>query len=148
MRCAEVKKHLEDWLAGKQSPPELVTHLAECRHCKQLASEFGRLRGWLELLRQEPPTLAPAFWVRLRQRLEAAQQRQEAFWAAFNALAQRAALGLAVLLLVVSLLSLRQPPPLSIAGLEPAQDSFVVANGEITRDQVLLSLVTEMESWP
>ena len=147
MRCAEVEKHLEDWLDEKQGPPELVAHLAECRRCGQLAAELGRLGGWLDLLRQEPPTLDPAFWVRLRQRVEAARQRQEAFWAAFNALAQRTALGLAVLLVVLSLLNLRQPP-LSIADLEPAQETFIIANGEITRDQVVLSLVAETESWP
>lgn len=148
MRCAEVEKHLEDWLDGKESPRELVTHLAECRRCRWLAAGFGSVRTWVKLLRQEPPTLDPAFWTRLRQRVEAASQPQEALWAAFNTLAQRTAIGLAVLLLVLSLLGLRQPRPLSITELEPVQENLLAGNGEMTRDQVLLSLAAETESGP
>lgn len=148
MRCAEVEKHIEDWLDGKESPRELVTHLAGCRRCRWLAAEFSSVRTWVRLLRQEPPTLDPAFWARLRQRVEAASQHQEALWAAFNTLAQRTAIGLAVLLLVLSLLGLRQPRPLSITELEPVQENLLAGNGEMTRDQVLLSLAAETESGP
>jgi len=148
MRCTEVEKHLEEWLERKESLPELATHVAECHRCWQLATGFGNVQTWLNLLRQEPPTLDPAFWVRLRQRIEAASQRQEVFWAAFNTLAQRTAVGLAVLLLLLSLFGLRQPQPLSITELEPVQEDLLAANGEMTRDQVLLSLAGETESWP
>lgn len=138
MRCREVEGYLEDWLDGKGSP-ELVAHLRECARCRVHAEKVRGLGPLLAMLRQQPLTLDAAFWVRLRERIEAVQ-RQEAFWTAFNLLAGRTAAVLAVLLLVLSLLTIRQPQPASITGVEPIQETSLLPNGEMTSDQILLSL--------
>lgn len=139
MRCRELETCWEDWLEGRGSP-ELVDHLRTCPRCRVLAEEIRALPPLLASLRREPPTLETAFWVRLRERLELATQRHEAFWAGFNLLAERAATILAVMLLGLLLLTLRQPRPESITGAELAQDTPIVAEDHLTGDQVLLSL--------
>lgn len=141
MRCHELESCLEDWLDGKENPA-LADHLRTCRRCRALAEEMQQLTLLLALLRQEPVMPEAAFWVRLRERMELAERGQEAFWVAFNQLAGRTAAVLAAILLVLGLLTLRQPQPASIAGIEMVQEASLLPNGEMTSDQVLLSLAT------
>lgn len=139
MRCKDLDRRLEDWLDGK-ADPELVVHLGECVSCRSLAEELRRQAPLLAGLRQQPPELGAAFWLRLRERMAEADQRQEAFWAAFNLLAARAAAVLAAMLLALTLLTFRQPRPSSLTDIELPQEASVLANGDMTRDQILLSL--------
>lgn len=139
MRCREVESHLEDWLKG-QASPEFVAHLGTCARCRNLAEQLHRSVPLLADLRQPPPQLDPGFWIRLREKIESAGERQEAFWTAFNLLARQAAAVLAALLLVLGLLTLRRPPPESITGVELAQEGNGLPAEEITSDQVLISL--------
>lgn len=97
------------------------------------------LRPLLGELRAESPQLSPAFWARWRERVETTG-REEAFWAAFNLLAGRTATVLAALLLVLSLLSLQQPEPASITGIEAAQETAVPPGSQMTGDEILVSL--------
>ncbi|MBI4461824.1 MAG: zf-HC2 domain-containing protein [Acidobacteria bacterium] len=139
MPCRQLQTQLEDWLEGKESP-ELRAHLRTCEGCRQLAAELRETPGLVAGLRQPAPTLDVAFWVRLRERIEAVEQKQS-FWAGFNLLASRAAAVLAVALLLLSLLTLRQREPVSVTGVELAQDVTLLPAEELTQDQVLLSVV-------
>jgi len=144
MRCQELEQQWEEWLEGRDAP-ELAVHLQACAHCRAVAEEFRGLNAMIPLLRHEPPALAPGFWLRLRERIETTG-RQEADWAAFNFLAGRAAAVLAALVLVLSLLTLRQQPLTSVTGIEAVQEASTIpnvelSNGELTQDQVLVSLV-------
>lgn len=138
MRCRELETRLEDWLDGKGSP-ELEAHLRTCAACRSLAEQAQQLQPLLATLRQEPGTLDAAFWVRLRERIKSTRT-EEAFWTAFNVLAARAAAVLAVLLLALGLLTLRQPQPEMAVGAEAAQEVSLLAGGQLTHDQILLSL--------
>lgn len=138
MRCRELESYWEDWLEGKESP-ELIIHLRACARCRVHAEKVRGLGPLLAMLRQQPATLQAAFWVRLRERIESAR-RQEAFWAAFNLLAGRTAAVLALVLLVLSLLTLQQPQPASVTGIELTQEASLLPSGEMTSDQILLSL--------
>jgi predicted anti-sigma-YlaC factor YlaD len=144
MRCQQLEQQWEDWLEGRDAP-ELAAHLQACADCRTMAAELRGLNAMVPLLRDEPPALAPGFWLRLRERIEATE-RQEAYWAAFNFLAGRAAAVLAVLLLVLSLLTLHQQPLTSVTGIDTVQETSTIpnvelSNGELTQDQVLVSLV-------
>jgi len=144
MRCQQLEQQWEQWLEGRDAP-ELAAHLQACAHCRSVAEGFRGLNAMFPLLRHEPPVLAPGFWLRLRERIETTD-RQEAEWAAFNFLAARAAAALAVLLLVLSLLTLRQQALTSVTGIEVVQEASAIpnvelSNGELTQDQVLVSLV-------
>lgn len=138
MRCRKLEAYWEDWLDGKEAP-ELAQHLRDCAPCSALAQEMQELRPLLAELRAESPQLSPAFWARWRERLETTG-REEAFWDAFNLLAGRTAAVLAALLLLLSLLSLQQPEPTSITGIEVAQETALPPGSQMTGDEILVSL--------
>lgn len=141
MSCRRLETQWEDWLEGKETP-ELAAHLRTCERCHQLAAEMRETPGLVAGLRRPAPTLDPAFWVRLGAQIEAMEQQST--WVAFNLLASRAAAVLAIALLLLTLLTLREPEPASVTGIELAQEASLVPGEELTQDQVLLSVV-EME---
>jgi hypothetical protein len=146
VRCRELPWFLEEWLEG-QEIPDLSRHLESCARCRGVTQE---VRQWSRLLRgarQEPSELSAGFWVRLRENLGAVDQRQQALWAAFAWLAQRTAVVFAVLLLLLGVLSRRPLPVTSITGAELTAEVGAFSGAELTRDQILLSLL-EPEAEP
>lgn len=155
MICSQVEKHWEEWLSGK-SLPELERHLEGCPRCRQQADELVRTSAWVGLLEQEPGVPGPAFWVRLRQRLEEGERVADP-WEALGWMGARAALVLGVILLLVTLgVWLRAPATApAVADYDARQTNLddrpiivPVGYSELERDQVVLTLVAQTEPQP
>jgi len=151
MRCKELEQYWEEWLRGS-APAELAEHLERCPACRQLTAELERTAAWLASLGEEPALPGPAFWARLRQRLEA-EERAGDLWASLNWVAARAALALAVLAFFLTLGVLLEPPA-AVADFDTPQGYLAEttgvagANGQLNRDQVVLTLVAYQEPQP
>ena len=149
MNCKRFEQEWEGWLRGEASR-DFLEHLRECRACASQAVELARTRDWLTPLRQEPPLPPVAFWVRLQERLEA-EDRAGDFWTALNWVAARATLALVVVVLLMTLGALLEPSPAAVADFDAPQPYFeenrgvVLANGQLNRDQVVLTLVAYQE---
>lgn len=149
MKCSELEQHFEQWLGGSEAPA-LAEHLRQCPRCRQLAEELSRTSGWLSALSLEPPEPGPAFWPRLRERLEVADRGADS-WTSLVWLARRTAPVLTALALVLALWVLSRPAPPEIpfdapqAYLEDSTLPGPGANGQLDRDQVLLTLVAQKE---
>ena len=150
MSCKRFEQEWEGWLRG-QASRDFLEHLGECRACADQAAELGRTREWLAPLRQEPPLPGAAFWARLAERLEA-EDRAGDFWTALDWVAARATLALAVLVLLLTVgVLLESPAPAAVAEFDAPQPYFeenrgvVLANGQLNRDQVVLTLVAYQE---
>lgn len=149
MTCRQMEGYWEEWLGGA-APPELERHLEACAACRQRAAELTRTSHWLALLQQEPVEPDPAFWVRLREQLEQREQAAQ-FWSALAWMAGRAALALAVLLVLFTLGVVLRPPEPALADFDAPQaylespTGVPVANGQLNRDQVVLTLVAYTE---
>lgn len=150
MRCKDIEQHWEDCLAG-EATPAFVQHLRECPRCRALAEELTPTARWVSALRLEPPELGPAFWARLQERLEESGRPLD-FWATLASVAGRTAWALAVFLLLFALWVLRDPAEPSTVAAFDAPQNYVedgtlppVANGQLDRDQVLLTLVSQPE---
>ena len=153
MKCDELEKYGEEWLSGTTSP-ELDQHLEECPRCRQQAADLARTSRWLPLLRREPPEPGPAFWTRLRQRLEESERGAD-FWEALSWVASRAALELAAVVLLLGLGMLFESPAPAGADFEAPQTygddvatGIPVSNVPLNRDQVVLTLVAQTERQP
>jgi len=150
MNCKQFEALWEDWLAGRPAPA-LVDHLRDCEACRAVAEELQQSSAWLATLKQAPPEASPAFWVRLREALEAREQRAE-FWAALARVAGRAAVTLAALVLLFTVFVLETPPQPAVAEFgapptyvdDPAA-GLAAGNGRLNRDQVVLTLVAQRE---
>ena len=149
MSCRRFEPEWEGWLRG-QASRDFLEHLGECRACADQAAELGRTREWLAPLRQEPPLPGAAFWARLAERLEA-EDRAGDFWTALNWVAARATLALVVVVLLMILGALLEPAPAAVADFDTPQayleeaSGVTVANGQLNRDQVVLTLVAYQE---
>ena len=149
MSCKRFEQEWEGWLRG-QASRDFLEHLGECRACADQAAELGRTREWLAPLRQEPPLPGAAFWARLAERLEA-EDRAGDFWTALNWVAARATLALVVVVLLMILGALLEPAPAAVADFDTPQayleeaSGVTVANGQLNRDQVVLTLVAYQE---
>ncbi|HSC77856.1 MAG TPA: hypothetical protein VLB32_04775 [Candidatus Acidoferrales bacterium] len=152
MKCTELEAHWEDWREGK-APAALEEHLRECAHCRELAAELARTSSWLALLQQEPPEASPAFWPRLREQIEE-RERGRDFWAALGWAAGRAALGLTVLVLALTVGMVWEITRAEVAEFDGPQVYLQDApgavplptNGRLDRDQVVLTLVLQAEA--
>jgi len=149
MSCKRFDQEWEVWLGG-QASRDFLEHLGRCRACAEQARELEQTHEWLTPLRQEPPLPPPAFWARLVERLEA-EDRGADFWTALNWVAARATLALVVLVLLMTLGALLEPAPAAVADFDAPQPYFeenrgvVLANGQLNRDQVVLTLVAYQE---
>lgn len=150
MKCREVEQLWEEWLSGG-SVPLLEQHFRECAGCRELAAELARTPAWLALLREEPREPGPAFWIGLQERLEETRFRWD-FWTTLGWAASRAAVVLAVLVLLFAVAVLQAPPEPAMAEfdappiyVETAAGNVPVANGQLNRDQVMLTLVAQVE---
>lgn len=152
MTCKQVESYWEHWLAGDVTS-ELVRHLEACPRCRQQARELARASGWVRLLKQEPPQPGPAFWARLRHRLEESERAEE-FWSELSWVAARAVLSLVALvfLLGLGLLFQSAAPRLtefdSPPGYLDETTGVATTNGQLNRDQVVLTLVAYREPQP
>lgn len=149
MECRDVENLWEDWL-GRGGSPLLERHLRECPRCRELASELARTSDWLSLLAQPPPEPGPAFWGRLRQRLQEREKGAD-IWTALGWAGARAAVALALLVLLLVVVVSRELPRSEVAEfdapqiyLEDSPGSVPVTNG-LSRDQVVLTLVAQTE---
>lgn len=147
MSCRQFEEHWEEWLRGTP-PPELTRHLEACAACRRQAEELKQSSAWLAALRVETPPPGPAFWARLRERLEAPGAAAD-FWEGLSWAAARAAWALAVLVLLLGLGVLLEPAPTAEfdqpLGYLEESSGVAVANGQLDRDQVVLTLVAYQE---
>lgn len=149
MRCGELERFWEDWLSGN-APAEVDQHLKSCPRCCALANGLTQTSRWLALLRQEPPEPSAAFWARLRQRLEETERHAD-FWTALTVAAGRAAVALAVLVLLLTVWIMRQPSEPAVAEFDTPQiyleetAGLPVGSQQLTRDGVVLTLVAQTE---
>lgn len=151
MKCKELNKRWEDWLSD-DAPPGFEQHLRVCRRCQGWAEGLARTSEWMSALRLEPPEPGPAFWARLRERLQESERGPDV-WTELSLLAGRAAVALAVLVLLLAFWVLGQAPaPSAVAAfdapqtyLEAAAGPLPPVNGQWNRDQVVLTLVVQPE---
>ena len=149
MKCSELEKHWEEWLA-ETAPADVEQHLRECPDCRELATELTQTSAWVGLLLQPPHEPGPAFWVRLKERLEEGE-RDADFWATLGWASSRMVLALAVVVLLVTAWILEAAPRPAVAEFDAPQTyvqaAAVVppANGQLNRDQVVLTLVAQRE---
>ncbi len=150
MRCRDVEQHWEDWLAG-EAAPAFLEHLRECSRCRALAEELAPTAQWVPTLRLEPPEPGPAFWARLRERLEESERGAD-FWATLTWVAGRAAVALAVLFFLLAFLTFGEPGESSAVAAFDAPQAYIEegdlpsgVNGPLDQDQVLLTLVSQPE---
>ena len=150
MKCADLKRHAEDWLSGA-APPEIEAHLRTCARCRRLAMEIAGTLPLLEALRTDPPEASLTFWARLEEGLREVDRKAE-FWSSLALSAQRAALVLGALALALGLWVWTQPAA-PVAAFDAPQvfiieDSSLpgpASNGALDRDQVVLTLVAQRE---
>jgi hypothetical protein len=131
---------------------ELEQHLRACAGCRERAAELEPTSHWLLLLTQEAPAASNAFWPRLREQLEAADRRRD-FSAVLVAFAQRAAAVLAAVVLLLTVGVLQESAESGVAEFDAPQTylgdvpgSPGPANGQLDRDQVVLTLVARAET--
>lgn len=150
MKCRQFERHEEDWQADR-APEAFARHLEQCADCRQQAETLERSAAWMELLRQEPPQLSPAFWVQFWER-EAASAG--AFWQTLIVMSRRAvlALALALFLLFAGVLWTTEPEEPAVAGFDSHQPYWVEVSGQTNgggngpnREQVVLTLVAQSE---
>src|SRR3972149_4785013 len=133
MSCKRFDQEWEGWLRG-QASREFLAHLGQCRACAGQAVELARTGDWLARLRPEPPLPATAFWARLGGRPGAGAPR---------------ALGVLVPLMTLGVLL--QPSPAAVTDFDAPQsyleesNGVAVANGQLNRDQGVLTLVAYQE---
>lgn len=150
MKCSEMERYFEDWLE-KAAPPAVEEHLRQCARCRELAEELSRTSAWLSVLSEEPGEPSPAFWARLRGRLEEADRGAD-FWTSLAGLSRRTVAVLTALALVLALWVLSRPePPVTAFDAPQAylDDSALPGpggNGQLDRDQVVLTLVAQREA--
>src|SRR3972149_6405380 len=110
--------------------------------------ELSRART--RLLGEHPLLPGSAFWGGLAERLEA-EDRAGDSWSALSWVAARATLALAVLVLLMTLGVLLQPSPAAVTDFDAPQsyleesNGVAVANGQLNRDQGVLTLVAYQE---
>lgn len=149
MSCAEFEKQWEEWLNGAASP-EMERHLEVCNRCRNLAAELPRTSQWVAALREEPREPEPAFWARLEEQL-GESQRDADFWAALGWASSRVVLALAVLAFLLAAWLMQAPPRPAVAEFDAPQTyvsaagAVSVQNGQLNRDQVVLTLVAYRE---
>lgn len=153
MKCGELKIYWEAWLAGS-APAEVEQHLRDCARCGAQSAELRATARWLAAAAVKPPEASPAFWARLRSELEAAEQRRDS-WAALALVGRRAAAALAGLVLLLALGYVKQASEPAVADFDAPQTlveeppgSVGPANGQLNRDQVVLTLVARAEPQP
>ncbi len=151
MNCKDFERNAETWLEGRAAP-ELAEHVQGCPVCAALAAELAGQRRWLPVLKLSAPEPGAAFWPRLNERL-AAQDRRGDFWAALGWVASRAAVALALVVVLLAIWVWREP------GVLPVQAAFdepqvylddgalpsPLSHGQMNRDEVLLTLVSQPE---
>lgn len=150
MHCAEFERYCEDWLNGT-APEEFEAHLRSCEHCRLAAEGISGTRAVFGLFREDPPEPTKRFWVRLENSLTESDRKAE-FWASLAFAAQRAAVALGVLAFALGLWLWTHPAPTVAAFDAPetflADDSSLPgpgANGQLDRDQVVLTLVARQQ---
>lgn len=150
MKCADFERYCEDWLSGAASP-EFEAHLRACARCRTAAEEFAGTRALFALFRADPPELSQGFWVRLEDGMAEADRKAE-FWTSLALTAQRAVVALGVLALGLGLWIWTHPAPPVAAFDAPqtylAEDSALPGpgvNGQLDRDQVVLTLVARQQ---
>lgn len=149
MKCSELEKHWEEWLEGAV-PAEVEHHLRECPRCRERAAELAQTSAWLGLLPQPPHEPGPAFWARLKQRLEESEQEAD-FWQGLTWVSSRVALALGALVLLLAAWVLQAPPQPAVAEFDAPQTYLQAAaalppgNAQLNRDQVVLTLVAQRE---
>ncbi|MBI2955916.1 MAG: hypothetical protein HYY26_01255 [Acidobacteria bacterium] len=150
MKCSRLKAQWEEWLEGR-GPAELEEHLRECPRCRELSAELRPTSSWVAALREEPAEPGPAFWARLRERLEESERGLE-FWPALGWAARRMAVGLAVVVLLLTVGLLKEAAESSEAEFDAPQaylevppGGVPVGNGALSRDEVMLTLVAQVE---
>jgi len=152
MKCSDFETNWEERLSGEKAAA-LEDHLRECPHCRELAGELARTSGWLALVQQEPPEASPAFWPRLKVRIEE-RERGRDFWAALGWAAGRAALALAVLVVTLTVGMFWQITHTEVAEFDGPQVYLqespgsvpLPTNGRLNRDQVVQTLVLQAEA--
>lgn len=150
MKCADLERYWEDWLGGT-APPEFEDHLRACERCRALAGGLAKSRTLFEILRHDPPEPSSAFWARLEASLRQADRKAE-FWALLALSARRATVALAALAMALGLWVWTHPA-LPVAAFDAPQTFLVddatlpgpATNGQIDRDQVVLTLVERRE---
>ena len=151
MTCKEMELNSEEWRSGT-APAGFEEHLRKCAACRELAQELGRTAAWLQAAWLEAPEPGPAFWPRLRARLEEADRRGD-FWAALGWAAGRAAVILSAVVLILTVWVWRESAPSNgqVAFDAPQsylEDSSLPGTGagrQLNRDEVLLTLVAQQE---
>ncbi|MGH9862356.1 MAG: hypothetical protein ACRD35_02930 [Candidatus Acidiferrales bacterium] len=151
MTCKEMELYFEEWRSGR-APAAFEEHLRQCVACRELAEELGRAAAWLGATALEAPEPGPAFWARLRARLEEADRRAD-FWGALGWVAGRAALVLSAVVLILTVWVWRESAPSNgqVAFDAPQsylEDSSLPGTGagrQLNRDEVLLTLVAQQE---
>jgi hypothetical protein len=151
MTCTELERYWEDWLSGF-APPEVERHIRQCAECRALAEELARQPAWLAQARLEMPEASAAFWPRLREAIEASEARSD-FWGALAWASARAAVALAMLVLLLTGIVLQQSSQTAVAEFDGPQVYLedppgavpLPVNGRLSRDQVVLTLVSQQE---
>ena len=151
MKCSELEPYWEDWLSGF-APPAVDRHIRQCEECRALADELTRMPAWLAHARLEMTEPSPAFWPRLREQIEASEAKTD-FWAALGWASARAAVALAVLVLLLGAVLLQQSSQSAVAEFDGPQVYLeetpgavpLPTNGRLSRDQVVLTLVAQQE---
>jgi len=78
LNCSKVRSVIDDLMTDEMQPA-VVSHISECRECRDHAKTHSRLR---ELIRDSHRVTAPAdFDVRLRERLQNRTSKPRNFWA-------------------------------------------------------------------
>lgn len=150
MKCADFERYCEDWLSGVAAE-EFEAHLRSCDRCRAAAEDLADTCALFPLFRAEPPEPSQGFWVRLEDGLTEADRKAE-FWTSLTLTAQRAVFALGVLALALGLWIWTHPAPPVAAFDAPqtflAEDSTLPgpgANGQLDRDQVVLTLVARQQ---
>ena len=150
MKCADFERYYEDWLSGVAGE-EFDAHLRSCDRCRAAAGDLAGTRALFALFRADPPEPSQGFWVRLEDGMAEADRKAE-FWTSLALTAQRAVVALGVLALGLGLWIWTHPAPPVAAFDAPqtylAEDSALPgpgANGQLDRDQVLLTLVARQQ---
>ena len=150
MNCHEAETYYEDWQEDR-APSEAAGHIEGCETCQTALAGFNRTSAWMELLRREPPQLSPGFWVKFWEKQAVGVGD---FWEVLALLGRRAAVGLAVLILLLAV-SFQWGQPSSEserAVIDAPQPYWAQFDGQESgngngpnREQVVLTLVAQTE---
>lgn len=151
MNCHEAETHYEDWRESR-APHEVANHIKGCETCQAALAGFDRTSAWMELLRREPPQLSPGFWVRFWEKQGGGVGD---FWEVLAVLGRRAAVGLAVLVLLLAVSfpwGGQQSGEVERAVIDAPQPYWAQFGGQENgngngpnREQVVLTLVAQTE---